>query len=231
MLTEDDNAEAQIPLPDCCDAVGRVQDDVDDPLEDDDRLFEHGSSEPMYSSPYSSFLLPLLPSSSFEDIGSSSSSSSALTYDHFYKLIPGFEVPSVADQLSALRKEKNFHMADLELRFMAKNIFPGEAAAVNETCQEFLNFYGETPGVPCSGYLGYGIVRYCQALKLAHEQPRYRSVAEVVYSTSTSEAPCERVIGEVRAMIGDSRYNLGLKTLSAMLALKNKFEPSNLVLR
>jgi hypothetical protein len=68
-------------------------------------------------------------------------------------------------------------------------------------------------------------------LKPADEQPRYCAVAEVVYSTSTSETPCERVIGEVRAMIGDSRYNLGLKTLSAMLALKNKFETNNLVLR
>jgi hypothetical protein len=31
-------------------------------------------------------------------------------------------------------------MADLELRFMAKNTFPGEAAAVDETCQQFLDF-------------------------------------------------------------------------------------------
>ena len=155
---------------------------------------------------------------------------SSSDYDNDYGK-PAFEIPSVADQLHALSKEKNFQMADRELRFMAKNMFPGQPTAADETCQEFLNLLGETPGVPCSAYLGFGIVRYCAALRLAKEQPRYCAVAEVFYSTSTSEAPCERVIGDVRAMIGDSRYNLGLKTLSAMLALKNKFETNNLVLR
>jgi hypothetical protein len=219
LLTNDDKAEAQIPLPDPSNDVGHVQDDVDEPLEDDDRLYENGTTALMYSSPYSSFLLPLLSPVSFTVIGNSGGgrrSSSALTYDQFYKLVSGFEVSSVAD---------------LQLRHMAKNMFPREAAAVDETCQEFLNFYGETPGVPCTGYLGFCIVRYCHALKLSEEQPRYRAVAEVFYSTSTSEAPCERVIGDVRAMIGDSRYNLGLKTLSAMLAMKNKFDTSSLVLK
>jgi hypothetical protein len=142
LLTDDDEAEAQIPLSDPCNHVGHVQDDVDEPLEDDDRLYEHGSTAPMYSSPYSSFLFPLLSPVS-------------------YKLVPGFEVSSVADQLLALGKERNFRMANLQLRYTAKNMFPREAATVDETHQLFLNFYGETPGVPFAGYLGFGITRYC----------------------------------------------------------------------
>jgi hypothetical protein len=146
-------------------------------------------------------------------------------------LIAGFEAPSVADQINALGKESNFERADRELRFMAHYMFPNEGAAGEATAHEFLDFLGETPSVSCSGFLGFGFVLYCDALKQARVKDKYRAVSEVFYSTPTSEAPCERLIGEVRRIIGDNRYNLALKTMTGMLALRNKFDESQLVLR
>jgi hypothetical protein len=114
---------------------------------------------------------------------------------------------------------------------LLKSMCRTEPTAGDETCREFLVFLGETSAVPCTQYLGAGIVMYCDALKNSEEQPRFRAVAEVFYSTPTSEAPCERVIGEVRAIIKDNRFNLALRTLTGMLALRISFDPSKLLLR
>jgi hypothetical protein len=216
-------------LPNSGDEVAHEQEDAEEAVEDDEMLREQGSTAPMYSSPYSSFLLPLLLPGSLQP--RSDSGNGVFTYDDFYRLIPGFEVPSVAAQISALEKEKNFKYANAELRFMAKYMFRTDATAPDDTCREFLLFLGDTPGVPCNDYLGFGIVLYCDALKNAGEQPRLYAVSEVTYSTPTSEAPCERIIGIVRRMIGDSKYNLALKTLTGMLVLKNEFDEKKLVLR
>jgi hypothetical protein len=228
LVVDEDSMDAEIPLPDCDGVVENSV--VEEDSIDESELTEQGGSGPVYSSQYSSFLLPLLTSGSLKN-GRSGNNGGVFIYEDFYQLVSGFEAPSVADQLRALGNEKNFARATSELQFMARYMWPAENQAAKELVHEFLNFLGETQTVPCSGCLGFGFVLYCDALKQSREQPRYRAASEVFYSTPTSEAPCERVIGAVRAIIGDDRYNLALKTLTGMLALRNKFDERKLVLR
>jgi hypothetical protein len=75
LLTDEDNADAEIPLPDSTNQVQPADGEAEEVV-DDEMLKEPGGSDPMYSSPYSSFLLPLLGPGSLSTKNSGSSNQS-----------------------------------------------------------------------------------------------------------------------------------------------------------
>jgi hypothetical protein len=200
-------------------------------VEREDGVPEADEKSSLFSSPYSSFLLPLLSADCFSNISNNHFRQREFMYSLFYKLQPDFSVPSVADQIDGLRKENSFEMASNELAWMTKSLFPGDRKAEGEVCSELLDFVGDTSSVPFPRLLSTGFARYYTALSKSGKLPRLCAIAEVFYSTCTSEASCERVIGIVRKKIGDNKFNYSLPTLTAMLVKQSKFDASLLKLK
>jgi hypothetical protein len=185
----------------------------------------------LYSSPYSSFLLPLLSPTCFKPtFNHTAFQQRQSNYSSFYQLTPDFPVPTVAEQISALQQEPAFQLASAELRWMTKKLVPQDGAAERDVGKELLN-YLDCASPPNHEFLPDGLASYFTSISKTTHYPRLRACAEVFYSTPTSEAACERVIGILRRKIGDNKFNYSLPTLTAMLIKQTPFDKEQLELK